>query len=387
MTALPEPTKSTAKKIHWLYEQKKGDPRPHMGCSIIGHSCDRYIWLTWRWALRESFPGRIKRLFDTGKREEERLVQDLRELGVELYTMDEETGKQIAVHAHRGHFSGSVDGIGRGFEEAPKSWAVLECKTHSAKSFADLQKKGVRESKPQHFAQMQMYMGLLDIDRAMYLAQNKDTDDIYSEWVHFDKDVFNNYLDRAGRLIESSSVPSKLSEDPSWYECKWCDYYAHCHGEKIAQVNCRTCCHATPDKDASWHCEMHGKKITFKDQLKGCEQHLYIPDLVPFASAVDGSSSHIDYAKADGTTFTNGSLPGQFKSRELYEINPAMLGDKKLQEIKDIFGAEVVPSILEMKDDLEAVYSDDKSAAGKKLKDQIKANKAALNYLKASGKK
>lgn len=382
MTKLPEPTKSTAKAIHRLYEERKEDPRPHMGCSIIGHSCERYIWLTWRWALAEKFPGRIKRVFDTGKREELRLVQDLRDLGIELYTIDEESGNQIAVHAHDGHFSGSVDGIGRGFEEAPKSWAVLECKTHNTKSFADLQKKGVRESKPQHYAQMQTYMGLLQIDRAMYLAQCKDTDDIHSEWVHFDEDVFKNYIDRAKRLIESSTPPGKLSEDPSWYECKWCDYYEHCHGEKIAQPNCRTCCHATPEKNAAWHCEAHGKKLTFKEQLNGCAQHLYIPDLVPFAKPIDGSANHIVYKKKDGTDFVNGSLPGQFKSTELAAIDPSMLGDKVVQDIKDIFGAEVGPGIAEMKDDLDLIYAEDKSPEGLKFKAQIEKNKATIKALK-----
>lgn len=382
MTKLPEPTKSTAKAIHRLYEERKEDPRPHMGCSIIGHSCDRYIWLTWRWALAEKFPGRIKRVFDTGKREELRLVQDLRDLGIELYTIDEESGNQIAVHAHDGHFSGSVDGIGRGFEEAPKSWAVLECKTHNTKSFADLQKKGVRESKPQHYAQMQTYMGLLQIDRAMYLAQCKDTDDLHSEWVHFDEDVFKNYIDRAKRLIESSTLPGKLSEDPSWFECKWCDFYEHCHGEKIAQPNCRTCCHATPEKNAAWHCESHGKKITFNEQLKGCAQHLYIPDLVPFAKPIDGSANHIVYKKEDGTEFVNGSLPGQFKSTELAAIDSAMLGDKVVQDIKDIFGAEVGPGIAEMKDDIDLIYAEDKSPEGLKFKAQIEKNKATIKALK-----
>lgn len=386
MVALPEPDKSTAKKIHWLYEQKKEDPRPHMGCSIIGHSCDRYIWLTWRWAVDVKFPGRVKRLFDTGKREEERMASELRELGVELYTIDQETGKQISVHAHDGHLSGSVDGIGRGFEEAPKSWAVLECKTHNAKSFADLQKKGVMTAKPQHFVQMQMYMGLLEIDRAMYLAQCKDDDQLYSEWVHFDKEIFNRHMDRAARLIEMTGVPGKVSEDPSWFECKWCDYYELCHGEQVAQPNCRTCCHATPEKDATWSCEIKNKELPYKDQLAGCDHHLYIPDLVPFASPVDGGMNYIQYRKPDGSEFVNGAEPGQFKSREIFATPVALLGDKGLNDIKKTFpGSEVVSSLADMKDDLEEVYAEDKTKEGKKMKEQVKANKAAINYLKASG--
>jgi hypothetical protein len=369
-----------------MYEQKKDSPRPHLGCSIIGHSCDKYLWLTWRWALASKHPGRLKRLFETGHREEGRLVENLRALDIELYTMDETSGKQISVSAVRGHFAGSVDGVGRGFEEGPKTWAVLECKTHNAKSFADLQKKGVKGAKPQHFVQMQMYMGLLELERAMYLAQNKDDDDLYSEWVHFDKSVFETYLRRAEDCIASVTPPEGISKDPSWYECKWCDFYDHCHGQQIAQVNCRTCAHATPGENTAWICEQQAKELTHQDQIFACDHHLYIPQLIPYAEAVDGGENFIEYKVKDtDRTFTNGSTPGQYKSRELALLDPAMVGDKTINEMKDIFGAEVKSShsIADMPDDLEPVYSDDKSPEGLKFKAQIEKNKATLKALKA----
>ena len=50
-------------------------------------------------------------------------------------------------------------------DEAPKTWHVLEFKTHGVKSFADLTAKGVVLSKPQHAAQMQIYMHLTGIKR------------------------------------------------------------------------------------------------------------------------------------------------------------------------------------------------------------------------------
>ena len=50
-----------------------------------------------------------------------------------------------------------------GLLEAPKTWHVAEFKTHSAKSFAELVAKGVVLAKPQHAAQMQVYMQLLSL--------------------------------------------------------------------------------------------------------------------------------------------------------------------------------------------------------------------------------
>jgi hypothetical protein len=380
MTALPEPTRSTAKEIVKLWDGRNTPHRPHMGCSIIGHSCDRYIWLTWRWAKAPSFPGRILRLFDTGKREEERLVQDLRDCGIEIFTTDGDSDKQIAVSAHNGHLAGSVDGIGRGFIEAPKTWAVLECKTHGSKSFAKLQKEGVKASKFQHYVQMQMYMGLLDLERAMYLAQNKDDDSIYSEWVHFDKDCFEQHMERAKALLEMTSPPQRLSEDPSWYECKWCDYYTLCHGEQIADVNCRTCAHSSPDVNGMWLCGNGNGTIDENIQRTGCLTHLYIPPLIPYAKPVDGGENFVEYEKADGTKFKNG--PGHISSQELFVTLPSLVGDKVIEEIKETFpGAKVVSSkpftVADLKDDLEPVYAPSKE----KLTDEQKKIKAAVAAL------
>lgn len=381
MTALPEPSKSTAKAIMQLWGSRNEPNRPHMGCSIIGHPCDRFIWLTWRWAKSPDFDGRLLRLFDTGKKEEDRLNQDLRDIGVELHTVDEDTGKQITVSAHGGHLAGSVDGIGRGFPEAPKSWAVVEQKTHSAKSFADLQKKGVRESKPQHFVQMQMYMGLLQLDRALYLAKNKDNEEIYSEWVHFDDLIFDGFMAKAERLIGATEPPEKLSNDPAWYECKWCDFYELCHGQRAAEANCRTCCHASAVEDGSWHCGLSDKFLKEKDQRKGCDGHLYIPQLIPYAKPIDGSTNSVTYQKADGTTFTNG--PGHWLSSELAVTVHTMVGDKVIDEIKEAFpGAKVVASEFKGFSDLEGDFD---AELKKDLPDPKKEKTQAQNKAFAKG--
>lgn len=380
MTAIPEPIKSTAKKIHWLYEQKTELPRPHMGASIIGHACDRYIWQSWRWLFKEQFHGRILRLFETGQREEERMANNLRAIGVELYTHDPETGKQVSVTALNGHFAGSVDGIGRGFEEAPKSWAVLEVKTHNAKSYAELEKKGVKAAKPQHYSQMTVYMGLLEINRAMYLAQCKNTDEIYAEWVHFNKEDFTALMARAKSLIEAKAPPPGISSDPAWYECKWCGFYSVCHGSQLPLVNCRTCANSTPIENAQWRCESTGQVLSFNDQLAACDNHLFIPDLLTFAQPVDGGEHHVDYqVRGSELTFTNGR--GGFSSRELFATPVAMIGDAGLNKIKDTFkGAQVVP-LADMTDDLEEVYRENNSVKAKKTRAAIAQNTAILDSI------
>ena len=144
MAPLPPRANPTVDAILSSYEAEAGDGfREHLGASVIGRPCDRAIWLDFRWITRAAHTGRILRLFETGQLEEERLVRNLRRIGVTVLDIDPDTGRQWHVQTHGGHFGGSLDGVGLGVPEAPKTWHVLEFKTHNARSFAELRKHGV----------------------------------------------------------------------------------------------------------------------------------------------------------------------------------------------------------------------------------------------------
>jgi hypothetical protein len=256
-----------------------------------------------RWVNLPTFNGRLLRLFGTGKREESRVYDELRGIGVELHTDD--GGKQIECRDASGHFGGSIDGIGRGFPEGPKSWAILEIKTHSSKSYHDVASKGVETAKPQHYAQMQVYMGLMDVERALYFAVNKDTDEIYVEWVHFNKPDFNALQTRATYIIARSAPPERLSNDPANWVCKMCDFYKTCHHDGWPEANCRTCSNSTPIEGGKWTCSLLVGTIDASLQRVGCGNHVFIPPLVP-ATPVDGGENYVEYEAKDGTTFKNG---------------------------------------------------------------------------------
>ena len=97
---MTKPDQLTSQAITAWYEAKPQDFRDHLGASLIGHSCNRYLWLTFRWAVMPKFEGRMLRLFNTGNREEIRIAEELRGIGVELYT--DEDGKQITVRDDSG---------------------------------------------------------------------------------------------------------------------------------------------------------------------------------------------------------------------------------------------------------------------------------------------
>ena len=296
LPTLPSPTRDA---IFAAYEAQAGSGfRPHLGASLIGKDCERALWFDFRWTTRHQHPGRLLRLFETGQLEEARLVRNLRSTGATVLEVDPETGRQIRVEAHGGHFGGSLDGIALGLLEAPKTWHVLEFKTHSAKSFKELVAKGVRESKPQHFAQMQIYLHLTGLTRAMYLAVCKDTDELHVERIEHDPLVAQGLLDKAQRVIQASLPPDRISNDPAWYLCRWCEHAAVCQGQAAAEINCRTCLHSAP-VEGGWHCTAHQRPISDAEQRTACAQHLYLPALVP-GEQVDAGEGWVEYLFGEG---------------------------------------------------------------------------------------
>ncbi len=339
----------TVKAIYDWYKQH-GDserPRGYLGASIIGHFCDRYLWYAFRFCFKATFTGRMYRLFDTGNWEEKRIAFDLERIGCEVHVLDE-NGKQFAVSDLSGHFSGHLDGCVIGVKEAPKTWHVLECKTHNDKSFNELKKKGVKESKPQHYAQMQVYMHLTKMERALYFAVNKDTDELYAERIKCNKDEARSYIERAKRIITASSPMGRISERQDWYQCKFCDAKRICWGDSecalpIPEINCRQCCHATPElngNDKEWHCSRHNIDITkYEVQQKACDQHLIIPDLLTFAKPIDSNINWIRFENEHKEQFTVGTWkpdPGgcTFYTEELMKLPPRDLVNPLVIEAK-----------------------------------------------------
>jgi hypothetical protein len=223
--------------------------------------------------------------------------------------VDPETGRQWTCRDATGHFGGSADGIALGFAEAPKSWHVTEFKTHSAKSFAALQKHGVEKSKPQHWAQTQIYMHFLHIDRAFYLAVNKDTDDLYQERIHYDAALAGRLIEKAQRILASPRPPARISEHADWFMCKMCDHREACHSTAMPERHCRSCLHSTAVADGKWHCARHDRHVTLKEQRTGCARHLYIPDLVP-GEQIDAGEDWVSYRMRDDTDWRDGTDEG-----------------------------------------------------------------------------
>lgn len=304
--------------------------RNHLGGSLIGRKCERELWYTFRFASVIGFKGRMLRLFARGQREEAQFVSYLRRIGANVREYSErlifdshfaigdgnpystqpweeevnsvggwtdvthldfhvQRAKSMGVNLKQwrildveGHFGGSLDGI---IDNLPHSEIsldeelVCEFKTHGTKSFSDLAAtKSVRISKPQHWAQMQVYMKKRGLRYALYMAVNKNDDDLYTELVAFDDSEATKLIDKARRVIYAVQPPNRLSNNPSFYDCKYCDHLKICHYSAPMHKTCRSCVNVSPAPNGEWHCKLWNAIIPSDYVLKGCDNYKAITD-------------------------------------------------------------------------------------------------------------
>lgn len=324
--------------------------RAHLGASIIGRPCNRALWYAFRWARKASFDARTLRLFARGQREEDVVAGLLRAAGMNVMQVDQATGRQFQFSECNGHFGGSMDGGVLGVPEAPKTWHVWECKTAGKKAFDDLAAKGVKESKPEHWVQMQCYMRWTGMERALYTAVCKDDDRLHIERVDYDQEAAEEHIKLAEYIINAPEPLERIG-GPDFYLCKWCDYSSICHGEVAPAVNCRTCAHSTPVADGKWKCEGTDTELPTSAQRTGCEHHRYIPIMLEQWAQVTDANHEQNWVKyrhcKTGWEFVNGAPPDGYASSEIHSCAdkaalPILAQADDLRELRQQFNARVV---------------------------------------------
>ena len=250
--------------------------RYHLGASVVGGRCAREVWYKFRWFHAVHHSGRLLRLFNRGHREEAHAIENLRKIGAVVQDTDPATGRQVKFSYLGGLFGGERDGAISNLEAyGLHGWGLVEFKTHGEKSFNNLKSKGLLTAKPEHYIQMQMYMGWSGFAWGLYYAVNKNTDEVYIAVVPFRVELYEQYTDRARSIIESNTPPPRVSEDPSWYICRFCDFKRVCHEQATPDKNCRTCtrCELRMASDShAWHCGHWRSDIPQEYTRKGCDQ-------------------------------------------------------------------------------------------------------------------
>jgi len=356
LTKHTQPTVEAIKQ-YWHAKGSSQKKRHYLGGSMVGSHCERKLWYDFRHMTEEDFDGRLYRLFQRGHNEEHTFVEELRGAGVTVQEVGKD-GEQFGFKAVGGHVAGHLDGVGKGLLEAPETWHLLEFKTHSAKSFKELQKDGVEKSKPQHFAQMQLYMKWAKLTRAFYLSVNKDNDELYSERLDYDADRAEALEAKAKRIVESQHAPERPYSRRDYYLCKWCSAQDLCWGSEektapaidIKSLSCRQCMHATPEMDgnARWSCNKHKTDRSYDEQCNPCRDLLLIPSLVEWAKPIDvvqddDGREALVFEDDDGNTWQHGQNArcNQYSAGDLITMPRSLIGSAGMTAVKTILGGNV----------------------------------------------
>jgi hypothetical protein len=218
--------------------------RTHLGASIIGHDCSRYIWYNFRWAKRYKIEARQARILNFGKLAEKIILRDLINAGYKVYIHPEDRKNQFRVVDCYGHFGGSLDGLLTTEEDI----YVIECKTSKDAYFNQLKKHGLKAYNRQHWVQGNIYAYLFGADGFVYISYNKNTSEYYIKRYKTNKKIAEYYIDRAFDIIYTQEAPMKINLDPTFYKCRMCPYCEVCHEEKAPRKSCRTCEFSRPMK-------------------------------------------------------------------------------------------------------------------------------------------
>lgn len=259
----------------YCIEKWPSSHRKHLGISIIGEPCSRRIWYTFRWVKLIEFEARMRRLFQRGHREEPHFEDFLIWAGIQTQTIDPRTNKQYLLSSVEGHYGGSTDGIGI-ITWADKLPIILEFKTHNKRLFTLLKEKGVKVAQPKHFAQMCGYGYGFEVKYGLYCAVNKDDDDWHFEFLELDLNYGMQLEKKASDIITSKTPPARISDNPAFQACTFCDFKGICHNNEPVEINCRSCKMSEPIAAAKWKCNRFNAEIPKNFIEKGCPEHLSV---------------------------------------------------------------------------------------------------------------
>lgn len=283
----PGVAKALAKRIleeidEYCVRTYDGGHRSHLGASLIGRECKRYLWYVFRWCLHEKHSGRQQRLFNRGHREEARFIEWLEGIGFKVWfeNRDEapnEKGEypQYRISDVMGHFGGSLDGIAvlperYGIEEP----VLLEFKTNgTGAGFNKLADDGMPIAKPEHFAQTSTYGKKYNFRYCVYLNINKNDDSLHIEVVKLNHNLGEQMIMKAEQIIMSQTAPARLSDNPTFHKFGYCHMKDVCHKGAVVEVNCRSCAFARPVENAEWFCEVHNGNIPKDFIAKACPSY------------------------------------------------------------------------------------------------------------------
>lgn len=215
-------------------EHRRQPLRDYLGASRIGEPCARKLVYEITHTDKDegkAFAGVLLRIFDAGHQFEALTIRWLRAAGFDLRTHNR-AGEQFGFSVAGGRLRGHIDGVIVAGPEIGVAWPALwEHKALNARSWSDLVKRGVRDSKPIYYAQVQLYMAYLAVAATVFTAMNKDTQELHHEIVPFQPSAAQPLSDKAVdilRAADAGELPPRIAGVADFYLCRRCEYARRC---------------------------------------------------------------------------------------------------------------------------------------------------------------
>lgn len=268
-----------------------------LGASLIGSECTRYVALKFYCAFDENFSGRILRVFENGHQAEPRIIHDLELAGGKVHH------QQMMIDAPEclGHAGSTIDGL----IDIDGQTLLLELKTakdEQWKKYADPEKH-LKETNIRYYAQVQVNMHLTQTQKALWCCENKDTNELYIEYIDYNCADAQKYLALMGQVV-GGYCGEKISEISSFYKCKMCGARDVCHGKKLPRVHCLTCANSQAIAGGKFKCVRWDKEIPSEHLCNACGEHVFNPNFIPL-ELVNYGEYYCTYRLSNGKLLCN----------------------------------------------------------------------------------
>ena len=190
----------------YLTEQQKPNRAGVFFPSLLGSTCDKHLYLSYRGMLAPStIHSYTRRIFDNGSFLEERMTTYFEKMGI----LKE---REIPCTCEDPPISGRADFL---LSHPLYSEVVLELKSINDKGFKNLRGKPKRE----HLIQLQLYLHLLKMERGIVLYENKNDQHIKAFPIEYSLKAWQS-IEAKCRKIQNMEVMPEGCTGPPWCPCK-----------------------------------------------------------------------------------------------------------------------------------------------------------------------
>jgi len=178
--------------------------------------CQRKIMLEYNKLETKGFDARTLRVFDNGNKVHERVIKYLADAG---YEPEEEITIPENVPNIHGRLDAKIIDGGK-----PK---IVEIKS--------INMRNVTEAKPEHVAQLMIYMHFTKINDGYLIYESKQTQELFFFPVTYDKELWDKidmWIEETNKLMKQNTIPNiPFGFRKDKYPCGWCKFQNHCWGE------------------------------------------------------------------------------------------------------------------------------------------------------------